>query len=127
MKARHKESGLKIALALLLTLSTFPAAAGQTTGGKDAPAEQLRTLIRKWNEAELKGDAASLSGLLAEEFSFVGGSNRSEYLALMKPDDSVAGLVQRSIAPQQGGEPQREARRVWKFAHPRSIDSTCFA
>lgn len=50
---------------------------------------ELMNLIKVWNEAELKGDAAQVARLLASEFSFLGGSNRSEYLSMMKPDPSL--------------------------------------
>jgi hypothetical protein len=46
-------------------------------------------LITKWNEAELKGDATTISTLLADEFSFLGGSTKAVYLNLMKPDASL--------------------------------------
>src|SRR5437764_10593987 len=34
---------------------------------------QLRNLVRIWDEADVKGDAATLDRLLADEFAFVGG------------------------------------------------------
>jgi hypothetical protein len=46
-------------------------------------------LIKVWNDSELRGDAAKVAQLLAPEFSFLGGSNRKEYLSLMKPDPSL--------------------------------------
>ena len=57
---------------------TLPAAQGE-----------LLKLIQIWNEAEIKGDASELAKLLAPEFSFLGGSNRKQYLSLMKPDPSL--------------------------------------
>lgn len=55
------------------------------------PASQaeLLNLIKVWNEAEVRGDATKVAQLLAPEFSFVGGSNRTQYLSLMKPDSSL--------------------------------------
>lgn len=50
---------------------------------------ELLNLIKAWNEAELKGDAAQVARLLAPEFSFLGGSNRNEYLSMIKPDPSL--------------------------------------
>jgi ketosteroid isomerase-like protein len=49
----------------------------------------LLNLIKVWNQAELRGDATRVAELLAPEFSFVGGSNRKQYLSLMKPDSSL--------------------------------------
>ena len=57
--------------------------------GLPSPHGQLINLIRTWNEAEVKGNADEVAKLLAPEFSFLGGSNRTQYLSLMKPDPSV--------------------------------------
>lgn len=80
-----------VRLALLLTLALLPSApaAGQAKGERPAAEAELRALVRMWNAAETEGDAAAVDRLLAEEFSFVGGSNRAQYLALMKPDPSA--------------------------------------
>src|SRR5437764_2956950 len=45
---------------------------------------ELRNLVRIWDEADVKGDAATLDRLLAEEFTFVGGPNKAQYLAAVK-------------------------------------------
>ncbi|HEX8097925.1 MAG TPA: nuclear transport factor 2 family protein [Pyrinomonadaceae bacterium] len=79
---------------LTLTLLAFPQSAGQTGGRKslrEAKAErELRALVRQWDEANARGDAAALDGLLAEEFAFVGGPGKAEYLASVRnrPTDS---------------------------------------
>ena len=57
--------------------------------GLPSPHGELLNLIRVWNDAELRGDAAKVAELLAPEFSFVGGGNRKQYLSLMKPDPSL--------------------------------------
>ncbi|HEY9285787.1 MAG TPA: nuclear transport factor 2 family protein [Pyrinomonadaceae bacterium] len=80
-----------VRLALLLALALLPAASapGQPRDEKAAAEGELRALVRAWNAAEVKGDAAAMDRLLAEEFSFLGGSNRAQYLALLKPDPSL--------------------------------------
>ena len=54
-----------------------------------SPQGELFNLIKNWNEAELKGNAAEVAKFLAPEFSFFGGSSRKQYLDLMKPDPSL--------------------------------------
>lgn len=46
--------------------------------------EELRQLVKMWDEADVKGDAVALDKLLADEFSFVGGANKAQYLASVK-------------------------------------------
>lgn len=58
-------------------------------GNSSPPERELLGLVKTWNDAELKGDAATIANLLADEFSFLGGSNREEYLLLTKPNDSL--------------------------------------
>ena len=58
---------------------------------------ELRNLVRIWDEADVKGDAATLDRLLAEEFTFVGGPNKAQYLAAVKsksPDTYVESATQ---------------------------------
>jgi hypothetical protein len=62
---------------------------GKTSDVSSAAGRELLGLVTKWNDAELKGDAATIANLLADEFSILGGSTRSEYLALMKPDPTL--------------------------------------
>lgn len=84
-----KVTPLRIALFLALALLPAATARGQAKDERQAVEGELRALVRAWNAAEAKGDAAAMDRLLAEEFSFVGGSDRAQYLALMKPDPSV--------------------------------------
>jgi hypothetical protein len=51
--------------------------------------QELRNLVTTWNDAEIKKDVATIEKLLAPEFSFLGGSSRSEYLEKVVPDPSV--------------------------------------
>jgi hypothetical protein len=82
------------AMRLLFAFLFLCLSAGLTLGqakspGLPSPQGELFNLIKNWNEAELKGDAAEVAKLLAPEFSFLGGSSRKEYLSLMKPDPSL--------------------------------------
>jgi imidazolonepropionase-like amidohydrolase/ketosteroid isomerase-like protein len=49
--------------------------------GDPAEIQTLRDLVRTWDEASVKGDAATLDRLLADEFTFVGGVRKAAYLA----------------------------------------------
>jgi ketosteroid isomerase-like protein len=71
-------------LALLPVL--FVIAAGQNPKpNSDGKVEQeLRSLVRAWDDAYVKGDTATLDRLLASEFAFVGGPKKSEYLSSFK-------------------------------------------
>lgn len=84
---------MKFALTLILVCLFSGVSYGQTKLGdsKANPAaeRELLGLVKQWNEAELKGDSTLVASLLADEFSFLGGSNREEYLGLMKPDPSL--------------------------------------
>ena len=76
-------------LALILTLSAT--VVGQMKkSDRDLKVEQeLRNLVRHWDEAYVTGDTATLDRLLADEFSFVGGPKKSEYLASFKTSQLV--------------------------------------
>lgn len=52
--------------------------------GDPAEIKALRDLVRQWDEASVKGDAATLDRLLADEFTFVGGVRKSAYLESVK-------------------------------------------
>jgi ketosteroid isomerase-like protein len=76
---------------LFLVCCFYLASSGQAKQTKANPTaeDELLGLVKKWNGAELKGDSTTIAALLAEEFSFLGGSSRAEYLNLMKPDASL--------------------------------------
>lgn len=84
---------MKSVLVLILVFSFSSLGFGQAKSEKSDKVsntvQELRALTNKWNEAEVRGDAATIDNLLADEFSFLGGSDRSQYLALMKPDPSL--------------------------------------
>jgi len=55
--------------------------------GKDRTADteqELRKLVQRWDEAFVKKDTETLGQLLADEFEFVGGPKKAEYLASFK-------------------------------------------
>ena len=78
-----------VAIVLLLTalLSAgardFRPASTSTDPDRAAEAE-LRRLVRVWDEAMVKNDAVALDRLLADEFAFVDGVNKAQYLNAMK-------------------------------------------
>ena len=68
---------------------------------------QLRNLVRIWDEADVKGDAATLDRLLADEFAFVGGPDKAQYLASIKsksPDTYVESAVSDDVRVQVYGD-----------------------
>jgi len=46
--------------------------------------QELRKLVQTWDEAFVKKDTETLSRLLADEFEFVGGPKKADYLAATK-------------------------------------------
>jgi ketosteroid isomerase-like protein len=59
-------------------------ATGQKDLGDPGAIKELRELVRMWDDADVKGDAVTLDRLLADEFTFVGGPNKAQYLASVK-------------------------------------------
>lgn len=103
---------MKRILVLVAVVLAMPSLAfGQAKSkknGRDARVEQeLRELVRRWDEATVKGDAATLDRLLADEFAFVGGPQKAEYLASVKahtPDSYVASAVSEDVQVQVYGD-----------------------
>lgn len=90
----------------VLTLSCVSAMAQDAKRDRDAKIEQeLRKLVQSWDEAFVKGDTATLDHLLAEEFSFVGGLKKADYLASFKsrPNEAVESAVSTDIQVQVYG------------------------
>jgi hypothetical protein len=58
--------------------------------------------VQAWDESYVKGDTATLDRLLADEFSFVGGPKKADYLASFKsrPANSVQSAVSTDIQVQ---------------------------
>jgi len=46
--------------------------------------QELRKLVQTWDEAFVKRDTETLNRLLADEFEFVGGAKKADYLASLK-------------------------------------------
>ena len=82
---------MKLALILIFVLPCSVVSYGQakTAGSNPAAERELLGLVKKWTDADLKGEATTIATLLADEFSFLGGSTKAEYLKLMKPDPSI--------------------------------------
>ena len=82
--------GLAVVL-LGLTFLVFAQGADRNRKRNARVDAELRNLVRMWDEATVRGDAATLDRLLADEFAFVGGPNKAQYLASVgsKSPDSV--------------------------------------
>jgi imidazolonepropionase-like amidohydrolase len=63
-------------------------ATDQKGSDDSAAAQELRNLVRTWDEANVKGDVAALDRLLADEFAFVGGPDKAQYLKSIKSRSS---------------------------------------
>jgi ketosteroid isomerase-like protein len=58
-----------------------------THANKDRAADveqELRKLVQTWDDAYVKGDTETLGRLLADEFEFLGGPKKADYLASFK-------------------------------------------
>ena len=78
---------MKIILTLfaLVLVVASPAIGQPTKKDRDAKVEQeLRRLVLEWDTALVKNEVATLDRILADEFSFVGGNNKAQYLASFK-------------------------------------------
>lgn len=75
----------RIPASVLIMLAISLGIIGQTPNKAAAKLEQeLRNLVRAWDDAYVRGDTATLDHLLANEFAFVGGPAKAEYLASFK-------------------------------------------
>jgi len=75
--------------------------------GDPAEIAKLRELVRAWDEASVKGDAATLDRLLAAEFTFVGGVRRAAYLDIVRSkstDTYVESAVSENVQVQVYGD-----------------------
>jgi ketosteroid isomerase-like protein len=84
---------MKLFLIVLMALTFSPVALGQSRNDSATRISDdelvLRDMTIRWLEADAKGDAATVVSLLADEFSFLGGNNRAQYLASMNPDPAL--------------------------------------
>ena len=99
---------MKILLLLFTAILSLalPASAQVKQSERDLKVEQeLRNLVRAWDEAYVKGDAATLDRLLADEFAFVKGQKKAEYLASLKSRNlTVESAVSTEIEVQVFGD-----------------------
>ena len=79
-----------LGLTVTLLCSTFVLGQAKSNGTSIASADEqeLRSLSTKWIEADTRSDTATIASLLAEEFSFVGWTSRSDYLEKVKLRDA---------------------------------------
>jgi ketosteroid isomerase-like protein len=76
---------MKIALTLITIILCV--SAGPAYPYKDGTPDvehELKKLVQTWDEAFVKKDTETLNRLLADEFEFVGGVKKADYLALLK-------------------------------------------
>ena len=86
-------------IVFLITSSAF----GQSSSvARQTTEEELRNLVRTWDAADVKGDTAVLNRLLADEFAFVGGPTKADYLASFKTksDSYVESAVSKNVTVQ---------------------------
>ena len=89
---------MKLILFMLCVLMLVPMVAeSQATNDKSRAGleEHLKSLVRQWDAAIVKRDAAALDRLLADEFEFVGGVKKAAYLNSIKTQaaDAVTSAV----------------------------------
>jgi uncharacterized protein (TIGR02246 family) len=73
--------------------------------------QELRGLIKIWNEAESRGDHAIIANLLADDFSFLGGPDKSQYLGLAGANDGIL-LIDSSTLEEVNVQVYRESAIV---------------
>jgi ketosteroid isomerase-like protein len=98
---------MKLFAACILMLGSVFAIAGQSKpNDRDRAVEQdVRNLVRAWDEADVKSDTTTLSRLLADEFTFVGGPNKAQYLDSFKTRDlQVESAVSTDVQVQVYGD-----------------------
>lgn len=91
---------------LVLFLCATSLAQAQVKQKPNARVEQeLRNLVRSWDGAYVKGDTATLDRLLADEFAFVGGPKKADYLASFKSGNlAIESAVSTDIQVQVYGD-----------------------
>jgi ketosteroid isomerase-like protein len=76
---------MKTALTVITILLFAFVAPTYANNDRTPDAEQeLRKLVQSWDEAFVKKDTETLNRLLADEFEFVGGVKKADYLASFK-------------------------------------------
>ena|SRR5947208_9195451 len=82
--------------ALVLTISSVAHGQTNTSSGTAKVEAELRKLVQSWDDAYVKGDTTTLDRLLADEFSFVLGPKKADYLASFK--SRAAGSVESAVS-----------------------------
>ncbi len=84
---------MKVVFILVLIFMTCSIGLGQAKSDNankmSADEQALIDLANKWLEADAKADAPTVNLIIAEEFSFLNGNNRMQYLATMNPDRTL--------------------------------------
>jgi ketosteroid isomerase-like protein len=94
---------MKVFLILVLAFSFSSLALGQAKNdsSNQVPDDELvlRDLANRWLQADAKRDVPTVNILLADEFSFLGGNDRAQYLASMNPDPTL--IVESAVVEDQ--------------------------
>ena len=96
---------MKLSFVLIGLLLSVGAGVNAQSDQPSKVEQELRALVRTWDDAFVKGDTATLDRLLADEFAFVGGTKKADYLASFKtrPADSIQSAVSTEIQVQVYG------------------------
>ncbi|HYT49979.1 MAG TPA: nuclear transport factor 2 family protein [Pyrinomonadaceae bacterium] len=100
---------MKSILVLLMLVVSMPAVTqGQAkkVNRRLAVERELRKLVRLWDDADVKRDTATLARLLADEFTFVGGPTKREYLDSLRslsPDSFTESAISTDVRVQVYG------------------------
>ncbi len=101
-----KNSKVQSCVSVVLLVACASAVLARTVGDEPTQAAQLKQLVHRWDEAFVKNDPATLDGLLADEFEFVGGLQKTEYLASFKsrPNDLIESALSSDLKVQVYGK-----------------------
>jgi len=92
-----------IVIALVIVVPAIAQGQTKKTNRRFAVEQKLRNLVRMWDDADVKRDTATLARLLADEFTFVGGPTKREYLASLRslsPDSFTESAVSTDVQVQ---------------------------
>ena len=95
-----------VVLALVVTVPVLAHGQTKKTYRRVTVEQELRELVRSWDDADVKRDTATLARLLADEFTFVGGQAKREYLDSLRslsPDSFTESAVSTDIQVQVYG------------------------
>jgi len=96
---------IKLSILLITVMLSFAGVNAQSDRQPKVE-QELVAMVRTWDDALVKGDTAALDHLLADEFAFVGGPKKAEYLASFKtrPTDLIQSAVSTDIQVQVYGD-----------------------